>query len=119
MIFLFSTTMFFPTPMAVEVWKLLGVYDIIKRVCQVDLSGAVVLEYVLCLPDHDIQVLGLPKLRETLATMPWYLWYERMKLIHGKETQSASQISLVVGRLAANYIILHVSQRPRFGLMDG
>ena len=69
---------------------------------QIDKSGEVVLEYLPCLPEHDAQVLGLPKLRETVAATAWYLWYKVRKLTHGEETQIASQISLLVRGLAAN-----------------
>lgn len=77
---------------AVQVWQLLGLYDIIKKACCVSRFGEVVLEHLLCLWDSDIQILGLPNLRETIATPAWYLWFERRKLTHGEQTQTATQI---------------------------
>lgn len=87
--------------MAVEVWKLLGVEEIIKKAMRVDRAGEAVLEYLLRLLEQEIHVLGLPKLKETVATAAWYLWYERRKLTHREESQSA----------AVNYIIAY-SPRP-------
>lgn len=63
----------FECPKVVAVWKLLGIYDAIKRACQVDRAGEVVLEHLLCLPDQDIHVLVLPNLKETIATTAWYM----------------------------------------------
>lgn len=55
--------------------------------------------------DNESHILGLPKLREIVATAAWYLWYERRKLTHGEDTQTASQISLAGRGLEANFII--------------
>lgn len=70
-----------------------------------DRAGEAVLEHLLCLKDNESYILGLPKLREIVATAAWYLWYERRKLTHGEDTQTASQISLAGRGLAANFII--------------
>ena len=95
-----------------EVWKLLGIDEIIKKALLVDMAGEVILEHLLCLPEQDVQVLGQPKLKEMVATTAWYLWYERPKLVHGEETQTVAQIYMAVRCLAANYIISY-SPKPK------
>ena len=69
----------------VEVWKLLGIDEIIKKALLVDKAGEVNLEHLLCVPEQDVQVLGLPKLKKTVAMAAGYLWYECRKLTHGEK----------------------------------
>lgn len=78
----------FECQLVVEVWNLLGVHYVINKAILIDRAAKVVVEYLLSLPDHDVQVLGLPKFKETIATA-WYLWWERRKLTHVEEVQSA------------------------------
>ena len=84
---------------------MLGLELVIKQALKVDKAGELVLAHLLCHPEQQIQVLGLPKFRETMATTAWYLWYERRKLTHDEETQSAYQINMSVRGLVANYTI--------------
>ena len=42
----------------VEVWKLLGIDEIIKKALLVDKAGEVNLEHLLCVPEQDVQVLA-------------------------------------------------------------
>ena len=60
---------------------------------------------MLCLPDDEIQILGQDKLRETIATTSWYLWFERRKLTHGEAIQTPDQIVLAVRSLTTNFNI--------------
>jgi hypothetical protein len=62
----------------------------------VDRVGEAILEHLICMMEHEIHILGPRKLRETVATPTWYLWYERRKLTHGEETQRVVQIDLAV-----------------------
>lgn len=93
--------------LTVDVWKLVGLGDIIKKACVVIREGEVILQNLLCKVEQGIHVLALPKLREIVATTTWYLWYERRKLTHGEgePTQGADQINVEVRSLAANFII--------------
>ena len=97
--------MLFECKLAMNVWKMLGLELVIKQTLKVDKAGELVLAHLLCLPEQQIQVLGLPKFRETMATTAWYLWYERRKLTHDEETQSAYQINMSVRGLVENYTI--------------
>ena len=80
----------FECKVTVEVWKLLGIDEITNKALLVDRVGEVILENLLCLPEQDVQVVGLPKLKETMAMAAWYLWYEGLKLTHREETQCCS-----------------------------
>ena len=66
-----------------DVWKLLNMRDIIEKACLVDRAGEAIPEHLLCLKDHDIHILGLPKLREVGAIAVCYLWYKRRKSLMG------------------------------------
>lgn len=79
-----------------QVRKLHSIYDMIKKAIMVDRADEAILEHLLCLPEQDINVLGLPKLHETMATAAWYLWFEHRKLTHREQTQNAAQINLAV-----------------------
>ena len=95
----------FDMNLASDVCKLLGIEDIVKKALDVDKTGDAIIEHLLCMMEHAIHILGLPKLRETAATAAWYLWYERRKFTNGEETQSAAQINLIVRGFATNFII--------------
>jgi hypothetical protein len=75
------------------VWKLLGIYDTIKKAIKVDRADETILEHLLCFPEQDIQVLRLPKLKEAMATAAWYLWFEHRKLTQGEATHNAAQLT--------------------------
>lgn len=64
-----------------------------------------VLQYLLCMEDYEIHILGMPKLRELVATTMWYICLEHKKIYHGEDSQNPSQISLAVRGLSANFSI--------------
>ena len=79
--------MFFLCSRAKEVWKRLGMDDIIDKACKVDLAGEAVLEYLLLLLDQDFRIMGYHNVREMIAVSAWYLWWERRKLVHKETTR--------------------------------
>ena len=51
--------MLFECKLAMDVWKMLGLDLVIKQALKVDKAGELVLAHLLCLPEQQIQVLGL------------------------------------------------------------
>lgn len=88
-----------------EVWRQLGLYDIIKKKCAKYKSGEEVVLELLHMDASEINILGCPNLREMVATTAWYLWFEHRKIYHGEEIQSASRIALAIRGLSANFTI--------------
>uniref|UniRef100_A0A453ESM3 Reverse transcriptase zinc-binding domain-containing protein n=1 Tax=Aegilops tauschii subsp. strangulata TaxID=200361 RepID=A0A453ESM3_AEGTS len=77
--------MLFRFTKAKEVWKRLGLDDIIEKACEIDRAGEAVLEYLLLLPDQHLWILGCHNVREMIAISAWYLWWERRKLVHNEK----------------------------------
>ncbi|KAI5010157.1 hypothetical protein ZWY2020_012294 [Hordeum vulgare] len=87
------------------VWKQLGMFDIVKRVCTKYKSGEEAIYELLHMETSGIILLGCPKLREVVATAAWYLWFEHRKVYHGDDIQTAPQIALAIRGLSANFSI--------------
>ena len=96
--------MLFLCTKAKEVWKRLGIDEIIDRACEVDRAGEAILEYLLVLPDQDLRIMGYQNVREMIAISAWYLWWERRKLVHKETTQNATQISMGIIALTYNFV---------------
>ena len=52
---------------AKEVWKRLGIDDIIDKACEVDRAGEAVLEYLLLLPYQELWIMGHHNVHEMVA----------------------------------------------------
>ena len=50
--------MLFPCSKSKEVWKRLGMDEIINKAREVDRAGEAILEYLLLLPDHALRIMG-------------------------------------------------------------
>lgn len=95
----------FECSQAKDLWRLLGVEDVISNACQIDHAGPAVLEFLLNIPGHEVLVLGQGRFKEIIVVSSWYLWWERRKLNHEEETQSVYNIFLSVKALTANFTI--------------
>ena len=62
------------------------------------------LEYLLCLPDQELRIMGYHNVRKMIAVSAWYLWWERRKLVHKETTQNALQISVGILALTSNFV---------------
>ena len=95
--------MLFLCTKAKEVWRRIGLEDIIDKACEVDRAGETVLEYLLLLPDQELGIMGHHNVREMIAVSAWYLWWERQKLVHKEVTQNAHQVSMGILALTSNF----------------
>ena len=82
----------FECPRSVEVWRQLGLYERVKKNCTKYKSGEEVMHELLHVEDTEFYILGLPKMREMVATAAWYLWFEHHKVYHGEEIQTSTRI---------------------------
>lgn len=88
-------------------WENLGLYGAVKKACVVDRAGEAVLELLLLMPDQEISILGSQNARELIAITAWYLWWNRRKLVHEGKSQEASQTSMGIRAITANYVNAH------------
>ena len=58
---------------AKEVWKRLGLDDIIDKACEVDRVGEAMLEYLLLLQDQELLIFGHHNVHEMIVVSAWYL----------------------------------------------
>ena len=89
---------------AKEVWKRLGIDEIIDRACEIDRAREAILEYLLVLPNQDLRIMGYQNVRDMIAILAWYLWWERRKLVHKETTQNATKISMGIIALRYNFV---------------
>ena len=90
---------------AKEVWKKLGLDQVIKRACEVDYAGEAVLEFLLSILEHELTILGSRNVRKMIANTTWYLRWERRKLVHKEKTQDANQIFMKIHAIPLNYVL--------------
>ncbi|KAI5006703.1 hypothetical protein ZWY2020_033946 [Hordeum vulgare] len=89
---------------AQEVWKRLAMDIIIGKACEIDRAGEAVLEYLLLLPDQELRIMGCHNVREMIAILAWYLWWERRKLVHKEKIQNAHMISIGILALTTSFV---------------
>jgi hypothetical protein len=65
----------FTCPEVQEMWRELGLLDIISHATLVDRAGSGVLEFLLRLPDNSMPGFTSLKLQESVVVMCWYLWW--------------------------------------------
>ena len=68
-----------------------------------DRSGAAVLEFILCDDSYQRSYTGAVELPELVATVCWYLWWQRRQLVRGDDVQTPERIAPAVIALALNY----------------
>lgn len=59
--------MLFLCKKAREVWRRLGLDEIIHRACEVDHAGEAVLEFLLLLPDQDLSMMEIQNCHDWLV----------------------------------------------------
>ena len=56
-----------------EVWRRLGLNEIIMRACEIDRVGEAVLEFLLLMPEQDLTSVATMNVREMIAITTWHL----------------------------------------------
>ena len=88
---------------AKEVWKKLGLHEIIGEVIQIDRSGSVILEELLTQPARHSPVLGRLGFRESLVVGAWYIWWQRREFVKGKNVQNPSSTAFAIQAITSNF----------------
>jgi hypothetical protein len=88
---------------AKEVWKKLGLENIINRALLVDRSGSVVLEFILCDLNQKSPVLGHLGLQETIAVGYWYIWWQRRLIVRGESVSTPTSAAFAINSSTANF----------------
>ena len=95
----------FTCTLAREVWKSLGLEEIIDRALCTDCSGSVVLEEILQSSIRRSPVLGQLGLQETVAVGAWYIWWERRQAMKGETVKNALSSVFAIQAIAANHVV--------------
>lgn len=100
-----SVTMhlFFQCIHSEDMWRRLGLSEIIQDVVLVDRSSSVVMEHILMLPDNPLQLMPLLDVKHVIVTAKWYLWWTRRRITHNETCPPAVRRPLSVLAIASNY----------------
>lgn len=86
-----------------EVWKYLGLEEIIDRALCTDRSGSVVLEEILRSSTRRSLVLGQLGLQETVTVGAWNIWWERRQAVKGETVKNAPSSAFAIQAITANH----------------
>jgi ribonuclease HI len=92
----------FTCPVAMDLWAVLGLSQVIQEGIQTDLSGSAVLEFLLTnqeTPYHNLDV----GLKEVIGISCWYLWWMRRRRTHGEDVPSVNNCKLSILSMVANF----------------
>jgi hypothetical protein len=108
--------MLFTCARAEEIWRNLGITNQLNEVLNLDRSGSVVVQDII-MRGGRLQDLDNIGFAELVLTAGWYIWWERMQIVHGENVQSpfGSSISIVV--MTRNYMIS--SKQPQAKKKEG
>jgi hypothetical protein len=82
---------FFLCPRVREVWGFLGLETLLLHICEREDQGSSVLEGFL--RDRAVKAPLLPDVdrNDLVATVVWYIWWERRQVTHGEMIQSPAR----------------------------
>ena len=94
---------FFTCPRVQEIWSLLGLGDLISRVCTLEREGGPILETLL--RDRMAKAPLLPEvdMNDLIASAVWYIWWERRQATHGETVQVPARTAQAISTLTINY----------------
>jgi hypothetical protein len=71
------TDMLFKCRGAKEIWKKLGLKEVIKSALQIDQAGSAVLDFLLATSGGWVPGLGALPIHQIIATTAWFIWWHR------------------------------------------
>ena len=74
---------------AKEVWRRLGMLELVEDSIPVDRSGSIILEHLLSLPDNLFLIHSRVNFKQALVVGTWYLWWIRRKITHDEPVSSS------------------------------
>ena len=84
-----------------EVWKALGVNEIIEEALKLD--NSVVLEEIIRNESVGKKIIRYFGWKETVAVGAWYIWGQRREFVKGEKIATASSSTFAMRALTANY----------------
>jgi hypothetical protein len=69
-----------------------------------DISGSVLIADLINI-SRPLEKLNRVGLAELILTEGWYIWWERMKIVHGESIQHPVRSAVSIATLATNYLI--------------
>jgi hypothetical protein len=94
---------------AKEVWKFLGLEEVINNAVSLDRLGSVVLEEILRSPIKKSPILGQLGLQEIVLVASWYIWWQR----RGERVAPPVRSALSIQALTLNYGLAAKKSTPR------
>jgi ribonuclease HI len=91
----------FLCPVATDLWRALGISEIINEALVVDRAGSAVLESLLSGQDKKFPNFDMG-LGETIAVACWYMWWIRRRRVRNEEVPSTSRCRLSILSITAN-----------------
>ena len=68
-----------------EIWKRMGLWEIVKEASEVDRAGSAVLDYLLASNFIKPVDRSLSDIRKVILTMAWYIWWIRRQEVHDEK----------------------------------
>lgn len=88
---------------AKELWRNLGILQIVEEAMEVDRSGSVVLENLLLMNDRPIPLKPSLDVKQVIVVGGWYLWWIRRELTHNGSPPLPSRWPMSVLAIANNF----------------
>lgn len=89
---------------AKELWRLLGLHEIIGATCTRGKSGAEVIEALLCDQINHKQYLDVVQIPDMVAVTCWYIWWQRRLIVRDEEVQNSVRTVGAIQALALNFV---------------
>jgi hypothetical protein len=90
--------MLFHCDKAAEVWRQLGLQELIRKALGVDLAGSTVLEEILCSEILDDEQYTI----ETVMVSCWYIWWMRRQTKNNEASPTPRRAVLSIKGIVAN-----------------
>jgi ribonuclease HI len=91
----------FLCPVASDIWRALGVSNLIQSALVTDRSGSAVLEALLSSNGQNFQNFDMG-MRETIAVACWYLWWIRRRRVRGEVVPPSHRCTLSILTITTN-----------------
>ena len=92
----------FECDQAKEIWRILGIADMINLVLASYRSGSEAVAEFIMRPKL-IKELNHIGLAELILTGGWHIWWQRRKLVHGEPVQNPTRAALSIATLTTNF----------------
>lgn len=105
--------MLFTCDRAKGVWSALGLMDFIDPLLNMERSGSVILEKLLCGDMPGERQIPIANGIETVMVAAWYLWWDRRKRTHDEAVGSPERPALSIKGIVANSLALKAKKPMR------